>query len=153
MRSVLRLPPGSRVRSAALQRLARVAFLAWNRGDFREIVPHIDDPRVETHVPQGRRGLLGLDAVYYGPEGHCQAMEDWNAAWRQWDADIQDILDEAHDRVLIVARVHGVGAASGIDVNEWMAVRYTFSEGRILRVEGAFETSKGRVLEAINTTA
>jgi ketosteroid isomerase-like protein len=136
-----------------LQRFARAAFQAWNRGDFRESVPNIDDPGVETHVPQGARALIGLDAIYYGPEGHCRAMEDWNDAWQAWDADIQDVIDEAPNRVVIVARVHGVGAASGIDVNEWMAVRYTFREGRILRVDGAFDSTRERLFEALDASA
>jgi hypothetical protein len=32
VRSVLGLPPGSRVRKVMLERVARTAFLAWNRG-------------------------------------------------------------------------------------------------------------------------
>jgi ketosteroid isomerase-like protein len=150
VRSVLRLPPGSRLRKGMLQRAARMAFLAWNRGDFA-LVPNIDDPEVETHIVHGARMPVGLDAVYHGPEGHCRAMADWNDSWRTWDAEIEEVIDEGPDRVLIVARLYGEGATSGIRLDEWGAVRYTFREGRILRVDGAFDASRDAALEALAT--
>ena len=116
MRSVLRQPPGSRVRTAMLLRVARMAFLAWNRSDF-ELIPDIfDDPEVETHIA---RAPIDSDPVYYGPEGHCRAMEVWNDAWREWGGDIEDVIDEGRDQVLIIARVYGEGAASGIRLDGW----------------------------------
>jgi ketosteroid isomerase-like protein len=149
MRWVLRLPPGSRVRRAMLQRAARIVFLSWNRGDFA-LVPSLDDPEVETRLTVGSsRVTMGLDPVYYGPEGHCRVMEDWNEAWQEWDAEIDEIIEEGRDQVLFIARVSGVGAASGIKVNEWSAARYTFREGRILRIEGALHSDKDRVLDAL----
>lgn len=69
---------------------------------------------------------VGLDAVYHGPEGHCRAMEVWNEAWSMWDAEIDEVFEEGRDQVLIIARVYGEGAASGIRLDEWSAVRYTF---------------------------
>src|SRR5437870_7724182 len=49
MRWVLRLPLGSRVRRAMLQRAGRIFFLCWNRGDFA-LVASIDDPAVATRM-------------------------------------------------------------------------------------------------------
>jgi hypothetical protein len=34
-------------------------------------------------------------------------MEVWNEAWREWDAEIEEVIDEGRDRVLVVARVYG----------------------------------------------
>jgi hypothetical protein len=84
-RWVLRLPPGSRVRRTLLQRVARIALLSWNRGDFA-LVPSLDDPEVETRLTVEGLVAVGLDDVYYGPEGHCRVMEVWNEAWPKWDA-------------------------------------------------------------------
>jgi hypothetical protein len=148
MRWVLRLRPGSRVRRALLRRAARVIYLSWNRGDFA-LVPTIDDPEVETRLTVGSSVTMGLDPVYYGPEGHCRVMADWNEAWQEWDAEIDEIIEEGRDQVLFIARVSGVGAASGIKVDEWSAGRYTFREGRILRVEGALHSDKERALAAL----
>jgi len=147
-RSVLRLPPNSRVRSALLHRAAQAAFEAWNRGDF-ELVPYIDDPAVETRFTQNSREVVGLDSVYYGPEGHCRAMEAWNEAWQDWDAEIDEVIDQGRDQILVIGRIHAVGAASGIELDEWGAVRYTFRDGRVLRVDGAFESDRNQVIEAL----
>ena len=69
----------------------------------------------------GSSVTMGLDPVYYGPEGHCRVMADWNEAWQEWDAEIDEIIEEGRDQVLFIARVSGVGAASGIKVDEWSA--------------------------------
>jgi ketosteroid isomerase-like protein len=150
-RWVLRLPPGSRVRKAMLERLARVAFLSWNRGDFA-LVPILDDPEVETRITAGPRMAVGLDDLYYGPDGHCQSMEVWNEAWKTWEARIDEIIENGRYQVLIVARVYGEGAASGIKLEEWIVVRYTFREGRILRVDAALDPDRAAALDALPAT-
>jgi hypothetical protein len=135
-----------------LERFARTAFLSWNRGDF-ELVPILDDPEVETHMTVRSRIVVGAEDVYYGPDGHCRAMEEWNEAWREWDAEIDEVIEEGPDQILVVARVYGEGAASGIRLDEWGAVRYTFREGRILRIDGAIDPDRDRALEALGATA
>jgi hypothetical protein len=42
-----------------------------------------------------------------------------------------------------------VGAASGIKLGEWSVVRYTFREGRILRVDGALDPDRAKALAAL----
>jgi ketosteroid isomerase-like protein len=146
--AVLRLPQGSRMRRAMLRRAARIAFDAWMRGDFG-LVPHVDDPAVETHVTQGSATPIGFDTVYYGPEGHRRSMEIWNEAWRNWRGEIEEIIEEGRDRVLVIARVYAEGSGSGIKLDEWGAVRYTFREGRILRVDAAFDSDRDRARGAL----
>lgn len=136
------------MRRAMLRRAARTAFDAWMRGDF-ELVPYVDHPEVETRVTQGSGTPIGFDSVYYGPEGHCRTMEIWNEAWRNWRGEIEEVIEEGRDRVLFIARVYAEGAASGIELNEWGAVRYTFREGRILRVDAAFDRDRDRALDAL----
>jgi hypothetical protein len=53
---------------------------------------------------------------------------------------------------VVVARVFGEGTASGIRLDEWTAVRYTFREGRILRVDAAFVADRERALDALPAT-
>jgi ketosteroid isomerase-like protein len=136
------------MRKAMLRRVARVALEAWMRGDF-ELVPYVDDPEVETHITQGSRTPIGFDTVYYGPEGHCRTMEIWNEAWRNWRGEIHELIEEGPDRIVFVARVYAEGSASGIELDEWGAVRYTFREGRIVRVDGAFDPDRDRALDAL----
>ena len=151
-RWVLRLPPGSRVRGAMLRRAARIGFEAWNRGDLA-LVAYLDDPEVETHLAQESGVALGFDPVYYGPEGHCRAMELWNEAWRKWEGDIVDVVDQGRDQILVIARVHCEGAASGIRLDEWGVVRYTFRDGLILRVDAAFARDQDRAFEPLTGIA
>jgi ketosteroid isomerase-like protein len=151
MRWVLGLRPGSRTRKAMLERFARTAFLSWNRGDYA-LVPILDDPEIETHFMVRAQMAVGTDNVYHGPDGHCRAMEQWNEAWREWDAEIDEVIEEGRDRVLVVARLYGEGAASGIRLDEWGAARYTFREGRILRIDGAIDLDRDRVLDALGAT-
>ena len=146
--TALRLPQGSRMRKAMLRRAAQAAFDAWNRRDF-ELVPHIDDPAVETHITQGSSTPIGLDTVYHGPEGHCRSMEIWNEAWSKWEAEIEEVIEEGRDRILIVARIYLEGAASGVKLEEWVAVRYTFREGRIVRVDAAMDPDRRRTLTVL----
>ena len=151
MRWVLRLPPRSRVRKAMLERFARTAFLSWNRGDYA-LVPILDDPEVEAHFTVRAQMAVGTDDVYYGPDGHCRAMQEWNEAWREWDAEIDEVIEEGRHGVLVVARLYGEGAASGIRLDEWGAARYTFREGRILRIDGAIDPDRDGALDALGAT-
>jgi ketosteroid isomerase-like protein len=139
------------MRKAMLRRAARIAFDAWMRGDF-ELVPYVDDPEVETHITQGSGTPIGFDSVYYGPEGHCRTMEIWNEAWRNWHAEIEEVIEEGRDRVLIISRVYAEGSASGIKLDEWGAVRYTFRDGRILRVDAAFDPDRDGALDYLVET-
>ena len=131
-----------------LRRAARRTFNAWNRGDFA-LVPNIDDPEVQTRITGASGRVIGMDAVYYGPEGHCRAMETWNEAWGEWDADIDEIVELGRDQIVVIARIHAEGAGSGIEFDEWGVVRYTFREGRISRVDAAVDPDRARALELL----
>ncbi len=76
-------------------------------------------------------------------------MEIWNEAWRNWRGEIQELIEEGRDRIVVVARVYAEGSASGIELDEWGAVGYTFREGRILRVDAAFDPDRDRALDAL----
>jgi SnoaL-like domain len=128
-----------------IERLARTAFHAWNRMDCKLVPDIFDDPQVETHIV---RAPIDADPVYYGPEGHFRAMEVWNEAWREWDGEIDEVIEEGRDH-LIVARVWGEGAASGIKLDAWGTVRYTFRNAQIVRVDAAFDPDRDRALHAL----
>ena len=99
---------------------------------------------------QGTAPPIGLDSVYYGPEGHCRSMQVWNEAWEMWDAEIDEIIELGNDRIVVVARIEAVGSASGVRLDEWGAVRFTFREGLIVRVDGAFDSDRERVVAALD---
>jgi ketosteroid isomerase-like protein len=139
---VLRLPPGSRVRRAFLERAARISFEAWVRGDY-DVLRVAADPEIEVHVemasgPDGFQVPVGLDEIYHGPDGYCDSMEQWAQSFRNWHAEVDELIEEAPDRFLIIGRHSGEGVASGVKVEQWGAVRYTGRRGRIVRVDAFF---------------
>jgi hypothetical protein len=149
--SVLRLPRGSRLRRSLLERAAQAAYEAWSGDKFRELAKAAADPEVEVYAAQEAALPVGMDDVYYGPDGYCRAMEEWNAAWRSWRAEIEDVVEVAPNKVLITARHIGEGLASGAKIEQWGAVLYTFRRGKILRVDGYLFSDRDRVSELVRS--
>jgi hypothetical protein len=109
------------------------------------------DPEIEVHSAQGADSPVGMDDVYRGPEGYCQAMEDWAGAWRSWRAEIEDVVEVAPNKVLITGRHIGEGLASGAEIERWGAVLYTFRRGKILRVDGYLFSDRDSVSDAVRS--
>jgi SnoaL-like domain len=147
--SVLRLPMGSRMRRSLLERAAHAAYEAWNSDNYREVASAAADPEIEVHAAQGSDVPVGLNDAYHGPDGYCQAMEDWGDSWRSWRAEIEDVVEVAPSKVLITARHIGEGLASGAKLEQWGGVLYTFRRGKILRVDGYLFTDKEKLSEAV----
>jgi ketosteroid isomerase-like protein len=141
--SVLRLRRGSRLRRALLERTARAGYEAWNRGDLEPARAYAD-PEIEVHMAEGSDSPVGLDDVYYGPDGYCRAMEEWAGAWRDWRVELEDVVEVAPDKILITGRHIGEGLASGAEIEQWGAVLYAFRRGKILRVDGYLFQRQGQ---------
>src|SRR5204863_6303243 len=144
--SVLRLPPGSRLRRAWVERAVRTSFDAWVRGDY-EVLRAAADPEIEVHVEQasGKGGFevpVGLDEIYHGPDGYCASMEAWAESFKNWRAEVEEVVEEGPDRFTIVARHSGEGITSGIQLEQWGVTRYAVRHGRIVRVDGFFGPSR-----------
>ena len=151
--SVLRLPMGSRLRRTLLERAGQAAYEAWNSDNFRELATAAADPEIELHVAPGTDLPVGLDDTYYGPDGYCQAMEDWSGSWRSWGVEIEDVVEVAQNKVLVTARHIGAGWTSAVEIEQWGAVLYTFRRGKILRVDGYLFADRGSVSELVRSLA
>src|SRR5947208_14385089 len=151
--SVLRLPRGSRLRRTLLERAAHAAYETWNSDNFRELARAAADPEIEVHIEQGPDLPVGLDEVYRGPDGYCRSMEDWSGAWRSWRAEIERVIQIAPDKVLVTAHHIGEGRASGVEIEKWGAVLYTFRRGKILRVDGYLFSDIDSVSELVKSIA
>ena len=151
--SVLRLPMGSRPRRSLLERAARAAYEAWNSDNFRELASASADPEIEVRAGEGSDVLVGMDEVYHGPEGYCQAMEDWAGSWRSWRIEIENVVEVAPNKVLITGRHMGEGRASGVKVERWGGILYTFRRGKILRADGYLFSDKEKLSEALESIA
>jgi ketosteroid isomerase-like protein len=91
---------------------------------------------------------VGLDEIYHGPDGYCESMEQWAQSFRNWRAEVDEVIEEAPDRILIIARHSGEGTASGVKLEQWGAVRYTVRHGRIVRVDAFFGPDRDGAVEA-----
>jgi ketosteroid isomerase-like protein len=150
--SLLRLPRGSRPRRLLVERTARAGYEAWNRDDM-EAARAYADPEVEVYVAQEADLPVGLDDVYYGPDGYCRAMEEWAEAWRNWRVEVEDVVEVAQDKVLVAGYHFGEGLASGAKLEQWSAALYTMRRGKILRVDMFFLADKDSVSEAVRSIA
>jgi hypothetical protein len=149
--SVLRLPRGSRLRRSLLERAAQAAYEAWSGDKFQELAKAAADPEIEVYAAQETDLPVGMDEVYYGPDGYCRAMEEWNAAWRSWRAEIEDVVEVAPNKVLITARHIGEGLASGAKIEQWGGVLYTFRRGKIVRADGYLFTDREKLSEVVKS--
>ncbi len=142
---------GSRLRRTLLERAAHAAYEAWNRDDYREGARAAADPEIEVHLEQGADLPVDMADVYRGRDGYCQAMGDWVGSWRSWRVEIEDVVEVAQNKVLIVARHIGEGLASGAELEQWGGVLYTFRRGKILRVDGLLFGDKESVSEVVRS--
>jgi ketosteroid isomerase-like protein len=137
-----------------LLRGVRTGFEAWVRGDY-DVLRASADPEIEVHLEQasGTGGFevpVGFAEIYHGPNGYCESMELWSQSFRNWRAEVDEVIEEAPDRILIIGRHSGEGIASGVELEQWGAVRYTVRHGRVVRVDGFFGPNREGVVEAIS---
>ncbi|HEX2127957.1 MAG TPA: nuclear transport factor 2 family protein [Solirubrobacterales bacterium] len=100
-------------------------FRAWDRGDPVAVVANyatdveVDASRVMEGVYRGRDAVLSYYRTIFETLGF--ANDDLR-------------LVAAEDKVVAITRLHGVGAASGAEVETPFAYVFTLREGRVQRV-------------------
>ena len=92
------------MRRALVVRTARTGFEAWLRGDY-DVLRAAADSNVEVRLKQvsGTGGFevpVGLDEIYHGPDGYCESMARWSQSFKNWRADVDEVIEEAPDRIL-----------------------------------------------------
>jgi ketosteroid isomerase-like protein len=109
--------------------IVRGLFEATNRRDFAAAIDAVAEEAVLVV-----HGLLP-DGTFLGREAIGRWFGDWFSAF---GPDYHFEVEEARalgDRVLIIARHHGSGRASGVAVEGTTAYAYTVKSGKIARVE------------------
>jgi ketosteroid isomerase-like protein len=148
-RALSRLPPQSRIRQALIWRTVELSLAATNRRDFEAVLPRYD-PDVEL-VPARELVSLGIAASYRGHEGFLNLWKDWDSAWAghaQWEP--TELIDLG-DRLLILARMRGIGETSGIAVDTELGLVATLRSGRVIREEHYI--GPAQALEAVGLAA
>ena len=118
------LPPGSRVRQAALWRVTRLAVEAYNRRDLDAVVTAYR-PDMEYYPYR--------EPVYHGPSGYRAYIE---ATYDVWGTDVRlyptELIDLG-DRVVLLADMPMRAQASGIALAQTYAGVSTLKNGRVIR--------------------
>jgi ketosteroid isomerase-like protein len=99
-------------------------FLATGEPDWDTTA---DDLEIHDHdIPD--RG------EYRGRAGIQRWLEDWGAAWAEWNFEPREFID-AGARVVVVAQLTAKGRDSGVQVSRQDALVYTVRDGKIVRLD------------------
>ena len=110
--------------------IVRGSFEGWNRGDFDAWLEGAH-PEIEWSSAIVRR-MEGAETVYRGTDGMRRYWDEWHAVW-----DVTINVTETRDLgevVLVLARLHTRGRASGADVDQPIAFVCEFDDGLARRV-------------------
>jgi ketosteroid isomerase-like protein len=84
--------------------------------------------------------------TYRGHAGVARWLEDWGAAWADWNLEPEDYID-AGDHVVLVIRVTAKGRGSGVEVHRQDALVYEFRDGKIVQID--YYNSREQALDAV----
>jgi ketosteroid isomerase-like protein len=142
-RMIALLPPTSRLRQALLARTVQNGLAAYDRGDIEAIILAFH-PDAEFQAPpdHGREGILGFKPSYRGHHGYREFNADWRSAWEALRVEPQELIDLG-DRLLLLARMTGLGRGSRVSITQNVAILQTLnSGGKIIREQRFFNHSE-----------
>ena len=114
---------------------------AWAAGDMATV-----ETLSRDHLsPDFEWRPLYLDRVYRGIEGMRQVRAEVSEAWEGYRSEIEEIVDLG-EHVLVLARISGRGAGSGVPVEQAIAVLCGFQGEQAVWAESF--ASKDQALEA-----
>jgi ketosteroid isomerase-like protein len=143
---LFKLPPGSRLRQAAVWRGARLGLEAYNRRDM-DAVGIGYHPEFEYHPARSwvESGLL--EPSYQGLEGHKRYVASTAEVFGA-EVYVKPLeLIDAGERLAVLANVPMRAQASGIRLTEAFALVSTVKDGLVFRVEEYYDHAQA--LEAL----
>ncbi len=131
-RLLAKLPPGSRVRQAAVWRVMRLSIEAYNRRDLDAVVTGFQ--RDLEYYPYREFVEAGLaEPVYRGPAGYRAYIE---ATYDVWGTGVRleprELIDLG-DRLVLLADMPMQAQASGVSLAQTYAGVSTLKHGRVIR--------------------
>jgi ketosteroid isomerase-like protein len=110
--------------------LIRPIYEEWGRGNWR---PRFDvyDPHMEWGWSDEFPGLAG---VYEDDRDPNPRLHAWLREWEHWRAEAEDYL-EFGDHVVVLARYHGRGKGSGVEIQQQGAHVFELRDGKVVRLE------------------
>jgi ketosteroid isomerase-like protein len=127
-----RLPAGSRVRKAMVDRTVTLAYAAGNRRDFPVLLVGVD--RAFEYRPSRDLMPPDLDEVFRGHEGYMQLWQYWMGAFSDIEWEPEEILDRG-DRFVVAAQQRGHGSGSGVAVSKPVFQVFRLRRGLMVRQE------------------
>jgi ketosteroid isomerase-like protein len=123
--------------------IVRAHFEGVNRRDWDAVMTAFDEEVVlVVHAEVGP-----ATGVFNGREAVGEWMGDWFRAFgKGYRFEVKEARSVGH-RVLAVARHHGTGRASGVEVQQITANIYTVNADKIVRLE--LYSSRTEALEAV----
>ena len=109
--------------------IVRRFFAEWEKGNFSPT--EALDPRVRVIWVDP---MLALRSETIGLRETVRTMRDFLETYERLTATAERIVD-AGDSVVVVASWHGRGKASGVEFAERQGSVWTFSDGKVTRIE------------------
>jgi uncharacterized protein (TIGR02246 family) len=104
--------------------VVRACIEAWREGDFeRALSFYAEDAVWQTGGGDG--------TVRRGRDGVTRGMEEWTGAFSGYWLEVDEFVEAAGGKVLMLGREGGVGKASGARVSEEAAMIFTVEDGLI----------------------
>lgn len=112
--------------------VVRRAWAAWLRGDRDGVFDWLD-PDVEwnTATYEG----FPEAGVARGQATVRRFMDQWADSWERYEAEADEFIDAADDRVVVLARQRGYGPDSQAPVEMQWAQVCTLRDGLVVRVD------------------
>jgi ketosteroid isomerase-like protein len=146
LRRIGKLPPGSRLRQAALWRGARLGVEAYNRRDLDAVAVGWH-PEFEYHTGRewAQSGLV--EPCYRGLEEYRKYVATTSEVWGP-DNHIAPVeLIDLGERIVLLANVPMRAQASGVALTEAFALVATLKDGRMIRQQEYYNHAEA--LEAV----
>jgi ketosteroid isomerase-like protein len=131
-RLIGKLPPGSRVRQAAVWRGIQLAVEAYNRRDLDAVVIGYQ-PDLEYYPYREFVEAALAEPCYHGPSGYRAYI---STTYEVWGADVRleptELIDLG-DRIVLLADMPMRAQASGVPLAQTYAGVSTLKDGRVIR--------------------
>ena len=149
-RMIDRLPPGSRLRQAALWRGARLGVEAYNRRDS-EAVAIGCHPEFEYHPGHAWVDAGLVEACYRGLEGYRRYLASVDEVWGGENFLTPVELIDLGDRLVLLANGRMRARASGVRLTEAFALVSTLKDGRSIHLQEYYDHAEA--LAAVGLSA
>ena len=149
-RLIGKLPPGSRVRQAALWRTAQLGVEAYNRRDLDAVAINYR-PDLEYYPYREFVEAALAEPCYHGPSGYRAYIE---ATYDVWGTEVRleptELIDLG-DRLVLLADMPMRAQASGVPLAQTYAGVSTLKDGRVIRQQDFLNHAEA--LEAVGLPA